>query len=198
MKEFWNERYGSYPLVYGEKPNEFFQQELPKIKPGKILLPAEGEGRNALFAAASGWEVEAFDFSEVARDKALKTAAGKKLRIDYHLTSWLLYPGRNDYFDAVGLFFFQLMPIQRRLFHSFLVEWLRPGGTILAEVFSKKQLGRTSGGPGNVEFLYSLEELHHDFSGFKIEVLQEVQRNLQEGPFHQGEAEVIQLKAIKR
>ena len=197
MKEFWNQRYSPEALVYGTEANEFFQQELPLLKPGKILMPAEGEGQNAIFAASTGWDVNAFDFSEVAKQKALKNAVSKGLTIDYHLSSWLLFPGRNDYYDAIGLFFFQLPSIQRRLFHSLLIEWLRPGGTIIAELFSNNQHSRNSGGPRNPENLYKIEDLEHDFSGVNIEVLREVKRNLNDGEFHQGEACILQLKARK-
>ena len=74
MKEFWNERYYENGYAYGEEANIFFKEELLKLKPGNILLPAEGEGRNAVFAAKQGWEVEAFDISDVGKEKAIQLA----------------------------------------------------------------------------------------------------------------------------
>ena len=59
MKEFWNSRYQEKEYAYGLEPNLFFKSELIKLIPGKALFPAEGEGRNAVFAAKSGWEVTA-------------------------------------------------------------------------------------------------------------------------------------------
>lgn len=64
MKDFWNERYSHEKLAYGAEPNEFFRNQLQHLRPGKLLVPAEGEGRNAVYAAQQGWQVTAFDFSE--------------------------------------------------------------------------------------------------------------------------------------
>jgi hypothetical protein len=50
--ERWNDRYSKDEYAYGEQPNNFLREELEKLKPGTILFPAEGEGRNAVFAAA--------------------------------------------------------------------------------------------------------------------------------------------------
>ena len=78
MKDFWNERYASTEYVYGKEPNQYFKQILCSLSPGKILLPAEGEGRNAVYAASLGWQVYAYDFSERAYKKAMALAAEKK------------------------------------------------------------------------------------------------------------------------
>jgi hypothetical protein len=59
MNNFWDERYADEEYVYGTTPNQYFKQELEKLTPGKILLPGEGEGRNAVFAATQGWKVTA-------------------------------------------------------------------------------------------------------------------------------------------
>lgn len=56
MQDFWNNRYSGVDFFYGEDPNEYFAQQLKYFNPGKILLPAEGEGRNGVYAALQGWE----------------------------------------------------------------------------------------------------------------------------------------------
>ena len=76
MKEMWNNRYGAEGYAYGTEPNVFFQQALTKYKPsGSMLLPCEGEGRNAVFAASTGLEITAFDLSKEGKNKAEKLAA---------------------------------------------------------------------------------------------------------------------------
>src|SRR5690554_7467062 len=70
MKNFWNERYSSIEFAYGEKPNEYFKEQLSKLEPGRILLPGDGEGRNGICAAKQGWDVEAFDISSEGKKKA--------------------------------------------------------------------------------------------------------------------------------
>ena len=83
MKEFWNERYRQNEFAYGEEPNEFLKEQLAKLQPGSILFPAEGEGRNAVYAAQSGWQVSAFDISEEGKKKA------ERLKV-FLLLCWLM------------------------------------------------------------------------------------------------------------
>src|SRR6187402_1933393 len=85
MRQFWDLRYAENETVYGYKPNKHFKLFIDLHKPGTILLPAEGEGRNAVYAASKGWKVDAFDFSEVAREKALNFAQREKVAINYEL-----------------------------------------------------------------------------------------------------------------
>ena len=68
-------------LAYRTKPNKFFREQLSQLKPGKILLPAECEGRNTVFAAKNGWQAEAFDLSAAGREKALKLASANNVSI---------------------------------------------------------------------------------------------------------------------
>jgi hypothetical protein len=74
MNEFWNNRYSTEEYAYGTLPNEYLKEEAEKLKPGNILFPAEGEGRNAVHAARLGWKVYAFDISTEAKLKAEKLA----------------------------------------------------------------------------------------------------------------------------
>ena len=69
MNSFWNERYSTNEYAYGTEPNEFFKSVLSKLEVGKLLLPGEGEGRNAVYAAKQGWHVTAFDTSIAGKTK---------------------------------------------------------------------------------------------------------------------------------
>ena len=102
-KEMWDQRYAESEYVYGINPNEFFKQELDKLVPGKILLPAEGEGRNAVYAAEKGWVVSAFDQSEEGRKKSMLLAADRKVTIDYHIRDLETHDYPVDHFDAIAL-----------------------------------------------------------------------------------------------
>lgn len=57
MQNFWDERYGQEQYAYGETPNEYLKSKLAGLPKGKVLFPLEGEGRNAVFAAKTGWQV---------------------------------------------------------------------------------------------------------------------------------------------
>lgn len=78
--DFWDERYSRDEFIYGEQPNEYLKQKLAQLAPGKALFAAEGEGRNAVFAAKSGWIVSAFDQSEAGKTKAKLLAEKKRCR----------------------------------------------------------------------------------------------------------------------
>jgi SAM-dependent methyltransferase len=105
MKEFWNQRYAEAGYVYGREPNAYIRRFIDDHEAGSILFPAEGEGRNAVYAAAKGWRVTAFDYSESAREKALALAVGAGLEIDYHLADAEEFPFPTGAYDAVGLCF---------------------------------------------------------------------------------------------
>lgn len=146
MKEFWNERYAETQYVYGEKPNDYFKEQLQKLPAGKILFPCEGEGRNAVFAAANHWDTFACDFSESGREKAMALAHKNGVIITYDICDILEYQASNNSFDAIALVFAHFPENIRRKVHHKLLEMLKPGGVIILEGFNKKQLGKSSGG----------------------------------------------------
>ena len=83
MKDFWNQRYAEEEYAYGTEPNAFFKAQLDQRTPGRLLLPAEGEGRNAVYAALKGWDVVAFDQSESGKTKAMKLAHQAGVAVSY-------------------------------------------------------------------------------------------------------------------
>jgi cyclopropane fatty-acyl-phospholipid synthase-like methyltransferase len=195
MQEFWDERYQVEEYVYGKEPNTFFKSHLDTLKPGTILLPGEGEGRNAVYAASKGWSVTAFDVSIEGRKKALRLAAERGVTIDYRLIPYQGFYQPEAIFDVIGLFFTHQPSAMRRNFHRNLQKKVRSGGMILLEAFHKDQLSRDTGGPKNIDFLFDETDLREDFTDLEIVHLEVVQRDLNEGPFHQGEAVVLQMVA---
>ncbi len=119
----------------------------------------EGEGRNAVFAASQQWKVLAFDFSEVARSKALKLAEMEGFKIDYLLVENESFFWKLDYFDAIALIYTHLPSAFRRSFYQSLITYLKPGGVITLEVFSKDHLAIGTSGPRNLDLLNSIDEL---------------------------------------
>ena len=198
MKEFWNTRYDTDLFVYGTAPNSFLKSELNKLKPGKILLPGEGEGRNAVYAASKGWSVEAFDQSRVASEKALKYAAKESVEIEYKVSELEEYPFKTKHFDAVGLIYFHLSTPGRILLHSQACNALKPGGVLILEAFHTSQLGNSTGGPPSLEMLFNEETLLSDFASLEMIEIYQTRVILDEGLFHQGEAEVIRFVGRKK
>lgn len=196
MNNFWDERFANNKSVYGEEPNQFFKEQLSKLEAGALLLPAEGEGRNAIFAAKTGWEVSAFDTSKVGRENALKRAQIENVAIDYKLQDILEFDYSENMFDAIGLVFAHFPSIIRAKFHQKLISNLRVGGYIILEGFSKNHLqfsekNPSAGGPKNIDMLFDSESILEDFSSLKTILIEEKIIHLSEGEFHQGESYVV-------
>ena len=197
LPDFWNERYSSSEYVYGKEPNEYLKSKLDKLMPGKILFPCEGEGRNSVYAAGRGWDSHCFDSSSEGRKKALILAEERNLTINYLIYGVKDYPYKEEEFDAVGIFYAHMPSSIRKNFHNDLIRSVKSGGIIILEAFHKDQLGRPSGGPKDIDMLYTAEDLGDDFSGAKVLELKKEIVNLKEGKFHEGEACVVRLYARK-
>lgn len=198
MSEFWNSRYSQEEYVYGTEPNEFFKERLDLLKPGTLLLPGEGEGRNANYALKKGWKPEAFDWSIAAREKALKLAARSGFDYPYNTHTFDDFTAKPDYFDAAALIYIHLPPAERSLLHQKVVTSLKPGGVLILEGFDKEQLGKKSGGPQDTDLLHSMAELVEDFIDLDFDVLTRLTIELREGEFHKGEASVVRFCGVKR
>ena len=193
----WDQRYAESEYVYGTNPNEFFKKELDTLTPGKLLLPAEGEGRNAVYAAEKGWIISAFDQSEEGRKKALRLAANSDVTIDYQIRDLEALDYTPGHFDAIALVFVHSSSIKRRQIHRSFIRFLKPGGTLILIGYSKDQLKYDSGGPKEESMLFSEVELMEDFSELQINSIGKIETMIEEGDFHSGKASVIQLVAVK-
>lgn len=197
MQDFWNEKYNTEEYLYGKEPSGFFRTFIDSLPPGKILLPGAGEGRNAVYAAEAGWEVDAFDISEKAREKALRLAQENNVNIHYSLQDLNSFDCKKGYYDVVALIFLHLAPAERKTFHKKISECLKDdGGNLYLLAFSKEQLNYGSGGPGEEEYLYTREMMMEDFSELQIDLLQEEEVELNEGEGHKGAASVIKMRAL--
>ncbi|WOI21798.1 class I SAM-dependent methyltransferase [Nonlabens ulvanivorans] len=195
--DFWNERYAEKEYVYGTQPNVFFKEQLDQLVAGNVLLPAEGEGRNAVYAALQGWDVVAFDISTSGKVKAMQLSAAQKVVVDYQVTSVLDF--KTDIkFDTIGLCYTHF-PIEiRKDAFQHLLKFLKPNGTVIFEAFAKAQLGKPSGGPKNFGMLFSIEEIKDEFPELEFKLLEEKTIELSEGNYHKGKAEVIRFIGIKK
>jgi len=196
MSKFWDERYNIKEYLYGILPNEFFKTQISKLKAGKLLLLAEGEGRNAVYAAKQGWMVDAVDSSQQAKIKALKLADENNVTINYKVESLEDFKTVQSEYDAVGIIFVHLDNQSSKTVHARAIEALKPGGKIILQVFEKDQLGRKSGGPNDLELLYSLDDIKSNFNSLFTEILSKEIIFLAEG-FHSGEGIVINFVGIK-
>lgn len=197
MNEFWNQRYAAEEYVYGTEPNQYYRDQLENLTPGKILFPAEGEGRNAVFAAQKGWQVTAFDPSNEARKKAQNLASERNVEINYILSDYENASLPTESFDCMVLIYAHIHQQKRNEYHKKLATFLKPGGVLILEGFSKKQIANSTGGPRNVEMLFSKHELQEDFKRLSKLNFHETDLILDEGAFHQGMASVIRIFGVK-
>ena len=198
MSSFWNERYNQKEYVYGEEPNVFFAEQIDKLKAGTIILPCEGEGRNAVYAASKGWIVNAFDMSIEGRNKALQLAEKQKVNLNYIIEDASLVNYQENSADVVAFIFSHLPEPIRKQIHARAITWLKPGGRIIIEVFNPLQLNNSSGGPKDITMLCTEEILLEDFGKLHIELLETLQIDLNEGKYHEGKADVIRFVGIKK
>nr|WP_319265845.1 class I SAM-dependent methyltransferase [uncultured Draconibacterium sp.] len=197
MNDFWNQRYSATEYAYGESPNEFLKQELPTVKPGKILFPAEGEGRNAVFAASLGWDVTAFDPSIEGKRKAQELADKHNVTINYKVTDYHNVNFQENYFDCICLTYAHMPENMRNKVHNKLASYLKSGGLLFLEGFSKEQINYKTGGPKDIGFLFDENELKNDFANFSKIDTKKSEVHLNEGLYHRGLASIIRLKATK-
>ena len=199
----WNERYSQKEFAYGEAPNDYLKEQLEKLAPGSILFPAEGEGRNAVFAAKLGWTVSAFDISSEGQKKALLLAEKNGVTIDYQVGLLPNLSYSDEQFDAIALIYAHFPAEIKSLYHKILDNYLRKGGIIIFEAFSKNHLdfirkNEKVGGPKDVATLFSTEEIQADFANYETLELSEKEIELSEGLYHNGIGSVIRFVGRKK
>ena len=197
MKEFWNNRYSSEDFVYGKEPNEFFKSEIDKLTPGNLLLPSEGEGRNAVYAAKLNWTVDAFDQSEKGKEKCEALARENNVSVNYTVADALKIQSEADKYDMIAFIFAHYPSSIRKQVHQKCIKALKPGGLLLLEAFNPLQLNNQSGGPKDTDMLYTADLLKGDFADMNIKYLQELTVDLSEGKHHSGKGDVVRLLATK-
>lgn len=203
MKEFWDERYSSDEYIYGQEPNEYLRSKLSALLPGEILFAAEGEGRNAVYAARESWKVTAFDQSKEGKKKAEKLAKKHQVEIDYRVGNLPELGYEKAEVDVVALIYAHFSPEVRSQYHRLLISYLRRDGLVIFEGFSKKhsvyQKGNPHvGGPKDENLLFSVEEIKKDFGELEFLELIETEVDLKEGEFHNGLGAVIRFVAQKK
>ncbi|MDE1192159.1 MAG: class I SAM-dependent methyltransferase [Arachidicoccus sp.] len=199
----WNERYNSEEFAYGKEPNLFLKEQLEKLNAGTILFPAEGEGRNAVFAAKLGWKVSAFDISIEGQKKALQLAETNNVNIDYQVGELQALDYGVNQFDVIALIYAHFPANIKSLYHRILNTYIAKNGLIILEAFSKKHIDYVSknpkvGGPKDIASLFSIDEIKNDFPNYEIVELEEKEINLNEGYTHNGTGSVIRFVGRKK
>jgi SAM-dependent methyltransferase len=193
----WNDRFGGGEYIFGKEPNKYLQTKLDEIKPGKIFLPGDGEGRNAVYAALNGWNVTSADFSEVALDRAKEFASDSNADINFKFVDLIEDELPTGEYDVVGISFLHFNGKTKKIVHQKLNDTLQVGGILILECFSTEQIKLNSGGPRKKDSLYTIEELKSYYQGFEFIEAEDIKIQLDEGQGHQGDAYVVRIFARK-
>ena len=196
-KDFWNSRYSEQEFAYGTQPNVFLKEQLEKIKSGTALFLGEGEGRNAVYAATLGWQVDAVDFSSSAKVKALKLAEENKVTINYEVCDLNEYRFKENYYDLVVMIFLHLpLELREKVFKN-SINSLKNNGILLVEAFNKNQINNSSGGSQSLDLLYSENDVLSLVKYLRTETIESKSIVLDEGEHHKGKADVLRFVGVK-
>lgn len=197
--ERWEDRYRVPAYVFGTEPNYFLvscKALLPRS--GKALAVADGEGRNGIWLAEQGLEVLSLDFSPSAQQKARALAKQRGVTLTVAQADVHTWDYPEAAFDVVVEIFTQFStPAERAKKWAGMRKALKRGGLLIIQGYTPKQLQYGTGGPKQVENLYTramLEEAFRDFRDMKI-VEEEIE--IYEGTSHGGMSAVINLTARK-
>ena len=193
----WNQRFAAKDYVFGTAPNAFLAAQKHRLAPGmSALCVADGEGRNSVWLAQQGLRVSAFDFSPVAAEKAKRLAHEAGVEVEHALADINDWDWDADPYDVVAAIFIQFAapPERARIFHG-MMRALKPGGLLILQGYRPEQLGYGTGGPKQVENLYTEGLLRAGFGALDILHLASHDDSVDEGPGHSGMSALIDLVA---
>jgi SAM-dependent methyltransferase len=194
--ERWEGRYAPESYLFGTAPNAFLAAQKARLpKTGHALSIADGEGRNGVWLAEQGLDVVSMDFSPTAQRKANALAASRGVTITTQQADLTTFELPAEAFDVVVAIFAQ--PLERTRLFASIRRALKPGGLLLIEGYPPKQLQYGTGGPGEIERLYTREQLEAGFGDFTHVQIDEYDAEIYEGDGHGGMSALIDLVATK-
>lgn len=201
-RETWNKRFSRDDYIFGFAPNEFLASKKDLLRPGQVALcVADGEGRNSVWLAEQGLIVRAFDISPVGVEKAKKLARERGISaesIDFEVADVHGFAWPSAAFDVAAVIFVQFAdPDMRTFMFERIATALKPGGLLLLQGYTPKQLEYKTGGPPIAENLYTEAMLREAFAAFEIIELSEHDSVIEEGTQHAGMSALIDMVARK-
>jgi len=159
----WDKRFGKKDFAFGKKPNPFLKKLIHLLPKGRALDIAAGEGRNAVFLAQHGFEVDAVDISEKGLKKAQKLARAKGIKINIFLVDLDQYRVEKERYDLIANFYFLKRPFIPRI-----KKGLKKGGRVIFETYLLEHRTLGTGGPKQAKYYLKPNELLMLFKDFRI------------------------------
>jgi len=193
----WNQRFTTDSYLFGTEANQWLQSQKHHLAAGqRVLCVADGEGRNSVWLAAQGLHVEAFDVSDVGVSKALALAQQRQVQVSYTVSDCDQFAWPSASYDAVAAIFVQFAtPDMRRRLFEHIRQSLKPGGLLLLQGYTPKQIEYKTGGPGIASHLYTEPLLREELSAFELLQVDDYEAELQEGSGHAGMSALIGVVA---
>ena len=195
----WNRRFSESGYLFGTEPNRWLREHAQCWQAGqRVLCVADGEGRNSVFLADRGLIVDAFDISEVGVRKARDFARITGVKVNFAVADIAELQWPENLYDGVAAIFFQFADpqLRARIFEG-IQRCLKPGGTLVLQGYTPKQLEYRTGGPPIESHMYTPQLLRDAFAGMEILELREYEAELTEGNGHKGRSALIGLVARK-
>ncbi len=198
--ETWNRRYAGEAFLFGTEPNAWLREHVSALPPGgRVLCVADGEGRNSVWLARQGFSVDAFDVSTTAVEKARAFARREGVAVDFAVADIDQLAWPEAVYDAVAAIFIQFAdPGQRTRLFAGLQRCLKPGGALVLQGYTPRQLEYRTGGPPFASHLYTEPLLREAFAGMDIVELREYEADVAEGTGHLGRSALIGMVARRR
>ncbi|MVW61542.1 methyltransferase domain-containing protein [Massilia sp. NEAU-DD11] len=195
----WDERYGTAEFVFGIEPNSYLARQAPLLKAGqRALAVADGEGRNSVWLARQGLRVDAFDISSAGVGKARSLAHDAGVVVNYQVSDCAAWVWNTDAYDVIAAIFIQFAdPTLRAQLFAGMTAALKPGGLLIVQGYTPKQLEYNTGGPGVLDNLYTEPMLRAACAGLEIVELEEYEAELGEGKRHAGRSALVGMVARK-
>lgn len=197
-QQTWNQRFAADHYVFGETPNAYLQSQAIHLVRGTALAVADGEGRNGVWLAEQGLQVDSFDFSDIAIQKAQALAQKRQVQIHCVCSDWQSFNWQPAHYDnVVGIFFQFATPEERMPLFARMLSSLKPGGTLIIQGYTARQLDFNTGGPGKLAHLYDEALMLDAFGHLDILDLRTYEAEIHEGTGHQGMSGLLGLTARK-
>lgn len=195
----WNQRFAGDEYLFGREPNEYLRAKAPLLPAaGSVLCVADGEGRNSVWLAQQGDKVHAFDISEVGVAKARLLASEAGVSVDCTVADCEQFHWAAQSHDGVVAVFIQFAdPEMRARLFANMVRCLKPGGVLILQGYTPRQLDFKTGGPGQLSHLYTADLVQKAFKDLRVVELIEYEAELNEGARHAGRSALLGMVAIK-
>lgn len=196
----WNKRFTTDEYIFGVEPNTWLREHASVWQRGqRVLCVADGEGRNSVWLAQQGLLVDAYDIADAGVVKARRLAQAQGVQVNYSVADCDTYDYGEERYDGVAAIFVQFAdPAMRARMFGNIHRCLKPGGVLILQGYTPRQLEYRTGGPPFVEHLYTEAMLREAFTGYGVLALRDYEAELTEGSQHKGMSALIGLVARKR